>query len=226
MIGRVSVQGVDSGQGPTPFGSFAIWSEVVEETENEKTNSTKIINSHSFGTFQAYDAQTKSHETCKSAVENATAHPKTEVQVIWSAPTIAVDSCVRLCARATQTEGSKSSVLARKLCPAPVTATLSRQPPILEPCCACDEAKYEVTFEGLWSRNTHPREFPPEGARAHFGDVIGASHNAQYRVWQEGRVASMGLRRLADDGTTTALEKELKAEARLKSSVTYYIVIV
>ena len=29
--------------------------------------------------------------------------------------------------------------------------------PILPECCACDEAKYEVTFEGLWSRNTHPK---------------------------------------------------------------------
>lgn len=64
----------------------------------------------------------------------------------------------------------------------------------------------------MWSRNTHPREFPPENAHAHFGDIIGASHTAQYRVWQEGRVATTGLRRLADDGSTTALEKELKAE--------------
>lgn len=29
--------------------------------------------------------------------------------------------------------------------------------PVLPECCACDEAKYEVTFEGLWSRNTHPK---------------------------------------------------------------------
>lgn len=28
---------------------------------------------------------------------------------------------------------------------------------VLAECCACDEAKYEVTFEGLWSRNTHPK---------------------------------------------------------------------
>lgn len=77
----MSVQGVDSGQGPTPFGSFAIWSEIVEDTDNEKTNITKRPNSHSLGTFQAYDAQTKTHDTCKSAVDNATAHPKTEVQV-------------------------------------------------------------------------------------------------------------------------------------------------
>ena len=29
--------------------------------------------------------------------------------------------------------------------------------PVVEPCCACDEAKYEVIFEGLWSRHTHPK---------------------------------------------------------------------
>lgn len=28
---------------------------------------------------------------------------------------------------------------------------------VLPECCACDEAKYEVAFEGLWSRNTHPK---------------------------------------------------------------------
>lgn len=31
------------------------------------------------------------------------------------------------------------------------------QGPVLAECCACDEAKFEVTFEGLWSRNTHPK---------------------------------------------------------------------
>jgi len=31
------------------------------------------------------------------------------------------------------------------------------QGPTLPECCACDEAKFEVTFEGLWSRNTHPK---------------------------------------------------------------------
>ncbi|CAH0717275.1 unnamed protein product, partial [Brenthis ino] len=210
----VSLQGVDSGQGATPFVGFVIWAEVVEDSENESINSTKTANSLSYGTFQAYDAQTKTLEACNPAVDNTTAHPKTEVQVIWSSPSILVDTCVRLCARASNADGTKTSVLARKLCPAPIaTVSLNRQPLIVEPCCACDEAKYEVTFEGLWNRNTHPREFPPESARAHFGDVIGASHTAQYRVWQEGRVASNGVRRLADDGTTTALEKELKAES-------------
>lgn len=29
------------------------------------------------------------------------------------------------------------------------------------PCCACDEAKYQFTFHGLWSKQTHPKDWPP-----------------------------------------------------------------
>ncbi|XP_072941513.1 spondin-1-like [Epargyreus clarus] len=212
----VSLQSVDSGQGPTPFVGFTIWAEVVQEVPlNDSVEERKLSeNNQSLGTFQAYDSQAKPHEVCIPAVNNATSHPKTEVQVIWNAPTAALEFCVRLCARAEHASGGGSVVLARKMCPAPVApGSLARPPPIVEPCCACDEAKYEVTFEGHWSQNTHPRDFPPESAQAHFGDIIGASHTAQYRVWQEGRIASTGLRRLADDGATTALEKELKAES-------------
>ncbi|XP_026326573.1 spondin-1-like [Hyposmocoma kahamanoa] len=213
----VSLQGVDSGQGPTPFIGFTIWAELEEvTTEVDKVAAiTTPLSNQSLGTFQAYDAHAKLHEFCKPGVENATAHSKTEIQVIWSAPANAADICVRLCALANQGENKTTpSILARKLCAAPAApASFTRQPPIVEPCCACDEAKYEVTFESIWSRNTHPREFPPESARAHFSDLIGASHTARFRVWQEGRLATMGLRRLADDGTTTALEKELKGES-------------
>ncbi|XP_022829704.1 spondin-1-like isoform X2 [Spodoptera litura] len=223
----VSLQGIDSGQGPTPFIGFTIWVEVksdqpkIDKATNQ-SNETKAANL-TLGTFQAYDAQAKIVEVCSPSVDNATAHPKTEVQVIWNAPSgmgvSTPEMCVRVCARVgpypgVGAAGGGWSVLARELCSAPAAPHyLAKLPPIIEPCCACDEAKYEVTFECLWSRNTHPREFPPESAHAHFGDVIGASHTAQFRVWQEGRVASPGVRRLADDGTTVALEKELKAES-------------
>ena len=50
-----------------------------------------------------------------------------------------------------------------------------------EPCCACEEAKYEVTFEGLWSQETHPKDFPSSKWLLHFSDIIGASHSADYR---------------------------------------------
>lgn len=41
-------------------------------------------------------------------------------------------------------------------------AEADREDPVLDQCCACDEAKYEVTFEGLWSRNTHPKVIKAE----------------------------------------------------------------
>ncbi|XP_004928080.2 spondin-1 [Bombyx mori] len=215
----VTLRGANSGQGPYPFTGFKIWAEVASDFSKDETEQGDLratADPHQpLGVFQAYDAQTKLHESCAPAVDNATAHPKTEVQVIWNAPLSVRGVCVRLSARVGPTlTANKWSVLARKICPTSAgPSSLNRQPPIVEPCCACDEAKYEVNFEGMWSRNTHPREFPPENAHAHFGDIIGASHTAQYRVWQEGRVATTGLRRLADDGSTTALEKELKAES-------------
>jgi hypothetical protein len=49
--------------------------------------------------------------------------------------------------------------LSLQLCEAKV-AEHSKPDEIVEPCCACEEAKYEVTFEGLWSEDTHPKNFP------------------------------------------------------------------
>ena len=42
-----------------------------------------------------------------------------------------------------------SGRLSLQLCEAKV-AEHSKPDEIVEPCCACEEAKYEVTFEGLW----------------------------------------------------------------------------
>lgn len=77
----MSLQGVDSGQGPTPFVGFVIWAEVVGDSQNDSKNGTINTNTLAYGAFQAYDAQTKHLEECKPAVNNATAHSKTEVQV-------------------------------------------------------------------------------------------------------------------------------------------------
>jgi hypothetical protein len=46
----------------------------------------------------------------------------------------------------------------------------------------------------------------------HFSDIIGASHSADYRVWEYGGIASDGLRQVAEWGSTQALESELKSE--------------
>lgn len=90
--------------------------------------------------------------------------------------------------------------------------SVDTQPSIVHPCNACEEAKYEVllvyipyllynnikmflqlTFEGLWSRHTHPKDFPSNGWSTKFSDIIGASHSYDYRFWNYGESASEGF---------------------------------
>jgi len=45
--------------------------------------------------------------------------------------------------------------------PQKILAGEDQQPmKIAEECCACDEVKYEMSFAGYWSRQTHPKDFP------------------------------------------------------------------
>lgn len=84
------------------------------------------------------------------------------------------------------------------------------QPQILEQCNACDEAKYELVFEGLWSRYTHPDDFPENYWLAYFSDIIGASHSNEFKMWNQDTYASDGVKELAETGSTKKLESELK----------------
>ena len=86
-------------------------------------------------------------------------------------------------------------------------------------CKACDEAKYELTFEGLWSRHTHPKDFPDNGWLTKFSDVIGASHTSEKNFWVHGEPASEGLKELVEQGTTGVLESELKEEVCVLTSL-------
>ena len=72
-----------------------------------------------------------------------------------------------------------------------------------------------MTFEGLWNSHTHPKDFPKDEWLTHFSDIIGASHNGDYRVWDYGGIASQGLKQVAEWGATTQLEAELKAEVSI-----------
>ncbi len=82
-----------------------------------------------------------------------------------------------------------SGRLSIRLCERRVAEHSSSEPDeINEPCCACEEAKYEVIFEGLWSKQTHPNDFPSSSWLLHFSDVIGASHSAEYRYCMEANI--------------------------------------
>jgi hypothetical protein len=69
-------------------------------------------------------------------------------------------------------------------------------------------AKYTVTFDGTWSAATHPIEYP---SNAHFSGLIGATHDAGYVLFREGRTATDGLEKLAEMGAHSPLDKEIRA---------------
>ena len=69
-------------------------------------------------------------------------------------------------------------------------------------------ARYEVTFDGVWSNATHPVETPPV---PHFSGLIGATHRATTRFWDAGTLASDGIRNMAEEGSKTPLDQEIMA---------------
>jgi len=40
------------------------------------------------------------------------------------------------------------------------TSARRRPVELIPDCCACGTAKYEMTFEGRWSHETHPKDYP------------------------------------------------------------------
>ncbi|XP_045479299.1 spondin-1 [Harmonia axyridis] len=83
-----------------------------------------------------------------------------------------------------------------------------------EECCACDEATYNLIFEGIWSSKTHPKDYPTLLWLTHFSDVIGASHERNFSFWGEGMIASEGFRSLAEWGSVRLMETELRAKSK------------
>ena len=135
------------------------------------------------GSFQLLgDVLTRFSDHCTNTVTQTSAVAKSEIQVLWTAPPVG-SGCVTF--KATVVENREmwamdSGRLSLELCEAKIEEH-RKQDQINEPCCACEEAKYEVTFEGLWSEKTHPKDFPRGEWLLHFSDIIGASHSAGYR---------------------------------------------
>ncbi|GIY74434.1 spondin-1 [Caerostris extrusa] len=160
------------------------------------------------------DAMCKYSEECPNAIVHASLIPKQDIQVMWKAPP-AGTGCVVF--KATVQENREvwymdEGGLIRELCEEE-QENQDEQPEIIEDCCACDEAKYELTFEGLWSRHTHPKDFPGNEWLTHFSDIIGASHTGDFRMWEYGGHASEGVKEVAERGITKRLESELKTES-------------
>ncbi|MFH1566519.1 MAG: spondin domain-containing protein, partial [Gemmatimonadota bacterium] len=68
-----------------------------------------------------------------------------------------------------------------------------------------DPVPYRVTFEATWSAATHPEDFP---SRPHFSGPIGVVHNGNVTFWQEGALASDGIKDMAELGRQVTLGDE------------------
>jgi len=69
-------------------------------------------------------------------------------------------------------------------------------------------AVYRVTFEAIWSAETHPEDFP---GNPHFSGLIGGTHNGAVSFWEVGELASLGIKRMAEWGSQTPLDEEVEA---------------
>jgi hypothetical protein len=67
-------------------------------------------------------------------------------------------------------------------------------------------ATYRLTFESTWSAATHPADFPPN---PHFSGLIGAVHATEARLWEEGELASPGIKNMAERGFKEPLGAEV-----------------
>lgn len=98
------------------------------------------------GEFQLLgDALTRFSEKCVNVVTQTSTLPKSEIQVLWVAPPTG-SGCIAF--RTTVIEHRDvwymdDGPLTKILCE-DEQDVVDNQPPIVDPCCACDEAKYEV----------------------------------------------------------------------------------
>ncbi|KAK2588182.1 hypothetical protein KPH14_004223 [Odynerus spinipes] len=200
----VTIVAESTGLTPRKFTRFLISAE--PESESEMSD---------IGVFDIMDESiSKFADHCANAVVETSKVPKEEVSVAWTSPSEG-SGCILIRATILETPDTwymDDSNLVLNMCQ-DTKAEADDQGPVLPECCACDEAKYEVTFEGLWSRNTHPKDFPSKGWLIRFSDVIGASHTVDYRFWRYNGMASIGLKQVAELGSTRRLESELKDQS-------------
>jgi Spondin_N/FlgD Ig-like domain len=75
------------------------------------------------------------------------------------------------------------------------------------PAAEAQTVTYEVTFEATWTSATHPVDFPPS---PHFSGLVGGTHNNSVSFWQEGELASLGMKHMAEWGDPTDLLTEVQ----------------
>lgn len=203
----ITVHGVKTHSSVQKFTGFML---VVELSQAQ----TNIENKNS-GTFQLLgDVLTVFSNQCPNAVVHASTVLKSEIQVQWTAPPPG-SGCIEF--KATIIEHDiwymDDGALTKTLCE-DAQDNPEGESEVLKECKACDEANYEVTFKGLWTRETHPRDFPTNDWLTHFSSILGASHSSEYTMWENGGIATNGLKKVAEFGFIDVLERETRGQSK------------
>ncbi len=72
--------------------------------------------------------------------------------------------------------------------------------------------EYRITFDSVWSEETHPDDFPFD---PHYSPLTGTVHQRTSYLWGDGLLATPGVERVAETGNRSTFESEMQAEAAL-----------
>ncbi|XP_066583949.1 spondin-1 [Prorops nasuta] len=151
------------------------------------------------------------NENCINTISEVNDFSKSKIQVIWRAPTTG-SGCVIFTAMVLVSSDywyAVDDALTKIFCERPLQIKNNTQPI----CCACDEAKYSLVMEGIWSNKSHPKDFPFSAWLTHFSDLIGASHEQNFSFWGYDQIATNGFRQLAEWGSASGMEAELRTQS-------------
>ncbi|KAI5633909.1 hypothetical protein NE865_13371 [Phthorimaea operculella] len=195
----------------TLFTDFMITAE-GEQRRNPQTKRTTIMDSGFLSPMNDLSKHTTNRAGCHNTLEQQSSAPKDAVEVYWTAPSSG-SGCVTLLAMVAINDVvwfEGGGALMQRICED------SSQPDDVSPvinmeCSICEDAKYEVSFTGIWSRNTHPTLFPDNEDQA-YSELVGASHSVEWSPWVAGGMASEGLKQIAEYANGSKLEKEIFAQ--------------
>src|SRR5262245_26331685 len=74
---------------------------------------------------------------------------------------------------------------------------------------ATPTARYTVRFDATWTAASHPLEYP---GNAHWSALVGGTHDGTIQFWQNGQLASTGIKDMAERGLTSTLSAEVQAQ--------------
>ncbi|KAI0981750.1 hypothetical protein GJ496_005926 [Pomphorhynchus laevis] len=174
-------------------------------------------NGNPCGEFMIQDAY-QLHDQCSNKISSTSWTKQTSLAVEWKTSLEIETDCVIFRAVVyidQSTKFASDGSLTTKICKSDAAA---------KHCCACGNAAYEVTFDGLWSQQTHPMSWPPVSL-VHWSNIAGAVHSRNFTLWRNGHTASEGISHLALYGSSSIVEKELFEQMQSSDEIREIVVM-